>query len=194
MKSNFFRRLGAFLIDYFIVTFILSLVTLEFKTDNNLINEANDLVKSYANEEITIEEYNDSIVDINYELQKGNVWVNGISCVLYIGYFVVFAFLNKGQTIGKKILKLRIASKDESKVGIFKILVRSLFIYGILSSLYAAVFVNFLNAKKFNTGSVIVSYIETFFIVVSFFMVLYRKDKRGLHDMIACTNVIGEVK
>ena len=34
------------------------------------------------------------------------------------------------------------------------------------------------------------SYIETFFIVVSFFMVLYRKDKRGLHDMISGTKVI----
>lgn len=194
MKYNFFRRLGAFVIDYFIVAFILSLITMGFKTDNNLINEANGLVDSYINEEITIEEYNDSVIDINYKLQKSNVLVNGISCVLYIGYFVVFAFLNKGQTFGKKLLKFRIVSKNEDRAKIGRIFIRSLFIYGILSSLYSAVFVNFLSVKAFNIGSVIVSYIEILFIIVSFTMVLYRKDKRGMHDMIAGTVVIGEVK
>ena len=31
-------------------------------------------------------------------------------------------------------------------------------------------------------------------IIVSFFMIMYRKDGRGLHDIIAGTNVIEEVK
>ena len=141
-----------------------------------------------------MEEYNEQFVEINYKLQKDNIWINAISCGLYVAYFVIFAFLNRGQTLGKKLFKLKVVSKDENKICIGKILVRSLLIYGILSSLYATVFVNIFNAKVFNTGSVILSYIETFFICVSFFMVLYRKDKRGFHDMIAGTNVIGEVK
>lgn len=194
MKAMFFRRFGAFIIDYFIVILILSLITMGFKTNSDLVNETNALINSYVDEEITIEEYNDNIADINYRLQKGNVLVNGISCVLYIGYFVVFTFLNNGQTLGKKILKLRVVSKDEKKVGIGRMFVRSLFIYGILSSLYLTIFVNLFNANMFNIGSVIISYIETFFIVICFFMVLYKKDKRGLHDIIAGTKVIGEVK
>ena len=40
----------------------------------------------------------------------------------------------------------------------------------------------------------IVGYVEFFVIIVSFFMVTYKKDGRGLHDMIAGTNVIEEVK
>lgn len=194
MKSIFFRRLGALFIDYLIVTLVLSLITFGFKTDNNLIDDANDLIDSYVKEEISMEEYNEQFVEINYKLQKDNIWINAISCGLYVAYFVIFAFLNRGQTLGKKLFKLKVVSKDENKICIGKILVRSLLIYGILSSLYATVFVNIFNAKVFNTGSVILSYIETFFICVSFFMVLYRKDKRGLHDMIAGTNVIGEVK
>lgn len=194
VKSNFFKRLGAFIIDYFIVVFLLSLITMGFETDSNLVNDANDLVNSYVNNEITIEEYNNQVVEINYKLQKSNVWINAISCSLYVGYFVVFACLNKGQTLGKKIFKLRVVSKNDKSANVGKMFIRSLFIYGILSSLYATVFVNFLNAKVFNIGSSIISYIEYSFIIVSFFMVLYRKDKRGLHDIVAGTNVIGEVR
>lgn len=194
VKSNFFKRLGAFIIDYFIVVFILSLITMGFETDSNLVNDANDLVNSYVNNEITIEEYNNQVVEINYKLQKSNVWINAISCSLYVGYFVVFACLNKGQTLGKKIFKLRVVSRNDKRANVGKMFIRSLFIYGILSSLYAAVFVNFLNAKVFNIGSSIISYIEYSFIIVSFFMVLYRKDKRGLHDIVAGTSVIGEVR
>jgi len=194
VKAIFFRRLGAFIIDYFIVILILSIVTMGFKNDSDLIKKTDDLVNSYVNEEITLEEYNKSIIDINYRLQKNNVFINGISCILYIGYFVVFSFLNKGQTLGKKILRLRVVSKDKEIISIGRIFVRSLFIYGILSSLYSCIFVNFFNPNMFNTGSILISYIETLFIVICFFMILYRKDKRGLHDVIAGTKVIGEVK
>ena len=194
MKANFLKRLGAFLIDYFIVTFLLSLITIGFKTDSGLTKEANDLVNSYAKEEISIDEYNEKVVDINYRLQKGNVWVNGISCALYIGYFVVFGYLNKGQTLGKKLFKIKVVKGENVRVDLKGMILRSLFIYGIISTFYASIFVNLLDANKFNIGGTIISYIEYFFIMISFFMALYRKDKRGLHDIIANTSVVSEVK
>lgn len=192
MKSSFFRRVGAYIIDYFIVTLILSIITMGFENNTYLVKETNNLINGYLNEEITIEEYNDKLIDVNYKLQKENRLFNGVSCLLFTGYFVIFAYLNKGQTLGKKIFKIKVASKDGKSLNIVKIFFRALFIYGILSSLYSCIFVNFLNANMFNTGSVIVSYIETFFIVASFLMVLYKKDKRGLHDMIAGTEVLSE--
>ena len=39
----------------------------------------------------------------------------------------------------------------------------------------------------FNT---ILNIIESIFVIVSALMILYRKDKRGLHDMMAGTSVI----
>ena len=188
MKASFFKRMGAFILDYFIVIFIVSLITMGFNSNktNDLTDKMSKLLSDYQNGEITIDEYKD---EINYELQKSNLTSNIVSVTLYIGYFVVFATLNKGQTLGKKLLKIKVVNKDGEKPSIWNMLLRSLFIYNIVSALFSIIFVN-----TFTYIYTIVGYVEFFVIIVSFFMVTYKKDGRGLHDMIAGTNVIEEVK
>ena len=104
MKASFFKRMGAFILDYFIVIFIVSLITMGFNSNktNDLTDKMSKLLSDYQNGEITIDEYKDETYKINYELQKSNLTTNIVSVTLYIGYFVVFATLNKGQTLGKK--------------------------------------------------------------------------------------------
>lgn len=196
MKASFFKRMGAFVIDYFIVLVIASLITMGFNTNknNDLNNQRNQLISDYQNEKITIDEYKNENYKLNYELQKENITVNIVTITLYIGYFVVFATLNKGQTLGKKLLKIRVVNKNNDKPSIWNMLVRSLFIYNIISILFSTVAVKFLNINTFTYIYTTLGYIECFVIIISFFMVIYKKDGRGLHDMIAGTNVIEEVK
>lgn len=196
MKASFFKRMGAFVIDYFIVLVIVSLITMGFNTNknNDLNSQMNQLISDYQNEKITIDEYKDETYKLNYELQKENITVNIVTITLYIGYFVVFATLNKGQTLGKKLLKIRVVNKNNDKPSIWNMLVRSLLIYNIISILFSTVAVNFLNINTFTYIYTTLGYIEYFVIIISFFMVIYKKDGRGLHDMMAGTNVIEEVK
>lgn len=196
MKASFFKRMGAFVIDYFIVLVIASLITMGFNTNknNDLNSQMNQLISDYQNEKITIDEYKDETYKLNYELQKENMTINIVTITLYIGYFVVFATLNKGQTLGKKLLKIRVVNKNNDKPSIWNMLVRSLFIYNIISILFSTVAVNFLNINTFTYIYTALGYIEYFVIIISFFMVIYKKDGRGLHDMMAGTNVIEEVK
>lgn len=196
MKASFFKRMGAFVIDYFIVLFIASLITMGFNTNknNDLNSQMNQLISDYQNEKITIDEYKDETYKLNYELQKENMTVNIVTITLYIGYFVVFTTLNKGQTLGKKLLKIRVVNKNNDKPSIWNMLVRSLFIYNIISILFSTVAVNFLNINTFTYIYTALGYIEYFVIIISFFMVIYKTDGRGLHDMMAGTNVIEEVK
>lgn len=196
MKASFFKRMGAFVIDYFIVLVIASLITMGFNTNknNDLNSQMNQLISDYQNEKITIDEYKDETYKLNYELQKENMTINIVTITLYIGYFVVFATLNKGQTLGKKLLKIRVVNKNNDKPSIWNMLVRSLFIYNIISILFSTVAVNFLNINTFTYIYTTLGYIEYFVIIISFFMVIYKKDGRGLHDMMAGTNVIEEVK
>lgn len=196
MKASFFKRMGAFVIDYFIVLVIASLITMGFNTNknNDLNNQRNQLISDYQNEKITIDEYKNENYKLIYKLQKENITVNIVTITLYIGYFVVFATLNKGQTLGKKLLKIRVVNKNNDKPSIWNMLVRSLFIYNIISILFSTVAVKFLNINTFTYIYTTLRYIECFVIIISFFMVIYKKDGRGLHDMIAGTNVIEEVK
>lgn len=195
MKASFAKRLGAFIIDSVILSIVFAIITMGFRLDTNSITEeVNNTLERYESGDITTEEYLDKTLELNYELQKSSLIVNSLNIVLYIGYFIVFGYLNKGQTIGKKICKIKVVNNKDDKLSIWNMVVRSLFIYGIFTLLYSVIFVNVLNKEMFGYSYVIVSYLEIIFMVIAFFMVLYKKDGRGLHDIIANTNVIEEVK
>lgn len=196
MKASFFKRLGAFIIDYFIVIFIISMITMGFSSSatNNISKQASELVSDYQNEKITAEEYTEEYSKLSYELQKSNVNMNIASITLYVGYFIIFATLNRGQTLGKKLFKIKVVSKDNKDVNVWNMLIRSLLIYNLISAIFSVIFVNFLSVDAFTNVYMIIGYIEYFIMIVSFFMVTYKKDGRGLHDIIAGTNVIEEVR
>lgn len=196
MKASFFKRLGAFIIDYFIVIFIISMITMGFSssTTNDISKKASELVSDYQNEKITAEEYTEKYSKLSYELQKSNVNMNIASITLYVGYFIIFATLNRGQTLGKKLFKIKVVSKDNKDVNVWNMLIRSLLIYNLISAIFSVIFVNFLSVDAFTNVYMIIGYIEYFIMIVSFFMVTYKKDGRGLHDIIAGTNVIEEVR
>lgn len=196
MKASFIKRLGAFILDITILSVIFSLITIGFNMNvtDNINKEINGVLEQYQNNEITIEEYTDKVIELNYELQKSSLLTNLVNIVLYIGYFIVFGYLNKGQTLGKKICKIKVVNVNGDVPSIWNMLVRSLFIYGIFTLLFSVLFVNILSTKIFTYSYTIVTYVEAIFAMISFFMVLYRKDGKGLHDTIAKTYVIEEVK
>lgn len=190
MKASFIKRISAFIIDYFIITFVLSLiVTICNFNNNNLFDKIGEVSNMYSSGEITEKEYVNKVLEINYNAQKANIPESCLSIALMVGYYVIFAYLNKGQTLGKKIFKITVVEKDKNP-SIKSLCIRSLFIYGIITNLYNVIFINWFNIKNFGYGNMIVSYLETFFIIISFFMILYKKDGRGLHDLLANTNVI----
>lgn len=190
MKASFFKRMLAFLMDYFIISLVLSFITIGFNIDSKKYNnELNDIMNSFKDGNITTQEYTTQILELEYDLQKNNLPVNGVSCALFIGYFIIFGYMNNGQTLGKKVFKIRVVKKDGEKASFCNILIRSLFIYGILSNLYSVICVLFFNVNVFDYGYKIVGTIESVFLFVSFFMIIYKKDGRGLHDLIAGTYV-----
>ena len=192
MKASFFKRVSAYVIDYVIIMIALLCITASMNIDSDISNDINDLTNEYRNGEITIEEYTEKALPLNYELTKRKLPANIATVVVFIGYYVIFAYFNKGQTLGKKICKIKVVNIDGDKPNIWNMLIRSLFIYGIITSLYSVISINFLNMKDFNYSVSVVSVVESMILIICTLMMLYKKDGRGLHDIIAKTNVIGE--
>ena len=71
-------------------------------------------------------------------------------------------------------------------------IIRSVLIDSIFSGIIGIIFIFVLNQNTYYLGYSIVQMIETMFIFVSALFVLYRKDKLGLHDIIAHTEVLEE--
>ena len=192
MKASFFKRISAYIIDYIIIMLALVAITASMNINNVVNDKINDLTNQYRSGDITIDEYSEKIIPLNYELSKRKLPANIATVVVFIGYYVVFAYFNKGQTFGKKICKIKVVNNDGDKPSIWNMLVTSLFIYGIITSLYSIITINFLSMNDFSYSVSVISIIECMFIVITVLMMLYKKDGRGLHDIIAKTNVIGE--
>lgn len=196
MKSTFFERLGAYIIDIIIVSFIASLVCMGLPTStNNAQEKLTELTEELTTGKITQETYLDKYSVLLYDSQKNSVIELSVSVVLTIAYFVIFQYTNKGQTLGKKLLDLRVVDKDTNEPpNVIKGLIRSLLTLSILSGTLNITFLYLLNKDNYLTVYSTIAMLELLFIFITIIFILYKKDGRGLHDIIANTKVIKEGK
>ena len=194
MKATFFERLGSYFIDTIIISFIFSIICLgfgDYQSNNEKLMEQldNQLIEGT----ITPEQYLEDYSEVLYDYQKENALQSGISIALTIAYFVVFQYMNKGQTIGKKLLKIKVVDKDTKEpISILKGLLRSFIVFSILSGTLSMLFLYILSRKYYYISYLTLLIIEGIFTLTTIILVLYKKDSRGLHDMMANTIVIKE--
>ena len=196
MKAKFFDRLTAYIIDVIIISLITSIIFTSIPTNNKeLEKQLSSLQDEVLSNNITYEEFVDEYQDLYYKNKKDTMTQSAITLTITIAYFVIFEYMNKGQTIGKKILHLRVVDNNTEKpLSIFKGLIRSLLIWNILSGTLGIVLIYILNKESYITSYLFISSIESIFIFITAMFTLYRKDNRGLHDIIINSKVIIEGK
>ena len=200
MKNNdekqnalFIQRLLAYLIDIMIVSFISTLLSYPFYDNSSvekLNNSSMEIVEKYIDKEISAQTYIVESMDISYQIAKKTGAVSLITLFLCVLYFICFQFYKKGQTIGKYLMRIKIVSNDDSQLNINNYIYRSLIINSILVDIIVLCFVIFTNSEIYFYGTATFEMIKYAIIVVSALMVMFRKDSRGLHDIIADTKVV----
>jgi len=192
---TFFDRLGAYFIDIVIVSLLLGLVSYGLPSNtNDLNNQVAQLEEQYVNNEITTDVYLEKTYDLLYEIQDSSKLSSFVGLAFTIAYFVVFQSLYNGQTFGKKLLRLKVVDAvTNENVGVGKLFLRSLFTLSVVSSSCNLILLLFFSKSMYLTSYMIISSVELLFIVVTIVMILYRKDKRGLHDLMTRTCVIKEI-
>lgn len=128
------KRFLAFCIDLFLVTMLTVYLTSVYYV-NPYLDDVEDARKAYnevlndyshISNEDEIEEFLDNIQDKLYDYEHTQIYVNMWYLIFYIGYFVIFAYFTGGQTLGKKFMGLKIVKEDNSKVGIWGLLKRTI--------------------------------------------------------------------
>ncbi len=196
MEASFLKRMLAYFVDTILITFVVSLISLAIPNDNykEYSEEYTKLTKEYQESEMTIENYKEYIKSsssILYNMNKSNIIVTGIQVVLTISYFIVFQYKMNGQTIGKKIFKIKV-TENGSSPSLNAIIKRTLIVDSILSGILGILILYILNKDNYYLGYLLISSVETIFAFASALFILYRKDKIGLHDMMANTKVVEE--
>lgn len=186
------KRFIAFFIDVLIVSLLVSIISSGYSTTriDNLNKELNDVVNSYINDNISSSEYVESVSSIGYDIGKANMVNNTLYVVICIGYFIMFQYLNNGASLGKKIMGIRIVTKDNKNANVFKLFLHTCIIYEILPILIGFILLYITNGITYLMISGLVNFSYIVFLIVSLVMIRRRKDKLALNDMMSGCIVI----
>ena len=197
MNNIKFRRISAYLIDYLFIFLIITMLS-QIRVLNPTYDEYYEAYDRY------MEIYDDLSVDnaleiaeseyqeVNYDLSRYSVSISIISLVVYLVYFVGFQKWNKNQTLGKKMFNIEVVSNDGKSASWLQILLREVIIYNIVWEILVIISIFVFNYEGYMIASSVLSLIAGIILWVSVLFMIFRKDGRGLHDIIAKTKVVGK--
>lgn len=185
------KRIFAYIFDMFLVTLVSSFVFAIFTSSteaaeyDKLYNESMDLIMSTGSGVVN----EDTLLDLTYRMQMATKTSQIISVGLLILYFGVFAYLMKGQTLGKKILKIQVTPVNGKTLNPPLFMLRAIIITNFIPKLISLVSLMLCSKNTWYLISNVTSNVQTIilFIIVGF--MIFRDDERGLHDIICQTKV-----
>lgn len=195
MPAQFNKRFFAYIIDIFIVLVIANLITMFIpisEKTQDYYKELQTTQKKMYDKEIDVKEYTDIVLEDNYNISKGTVLISLTSIIIYILYFVVYQVYNNGQTVGKKLMKIKVRSITDESLSINTMLFRALIIYGIAANIINLILILLLKKELYLSISNTISIIQSLIVIISVFMILFSKQKRGIHDIITKTEVVNK--
>ena len=190
------KRILAYLIDVTIVLLASSMLSSisylnpQLETYNKYYDEYSEKTKDYLDKKTADDEYLQITNDYSYKLERNSVYSSIISVVTILLYFGVFQKYNNGQTLGKKLLNIRV----KGNLNVFKYLLRTAIIYNVFINVAKIILIvaldqnQYLNANKYLYALALVVEVTTIV------MIMLRKDHKGLHDLIVGSEVVEENK
>ncbi len=147
------------------------------------------IVDDYNSAKMSDDEYREEIKYLSYNVEKKLTFTyltNVITCILY---FVFFQGFTGGQTLGKKIMRLKVVSYDDSEVSYKQLFIRTLFLYSTVYNFIVAISAHLVPLNFFYEVSNVLYFINYTLSIVLLFTVSTNYKRRGLHDIVAKTRV-----
>lgn len=170
----------------FIVELIIPNSDLFIRTDKTLTL----ISENFVTGKISLGTFFDSYATLIKIADKEQLFLSLANVIFILLYFCAIPYFFDGKTIGKKIMGIKIARKDKECLTLNSLLIRNMIINGLASLLISLVCIFILPSKLYFGVTSIFGIIQILLVIASGFMVLYRKDKRGLQDILSQTNVI----
>ena len=192
-KALFVQRFIAFLLDIFILSSIASLISYPFldaKSIDKLNKNSSEVIEKYTTGEIDMDTYVDEVKGISYQLSQKQGVVSLVTLFLAVLYFIVYQYYNNGQTIGKKLMKIKVVSSTDKEITMNSFIFRSLIVNSILVDMISFAIVIFGNETAYFYGVAICGIIKYTLLLICGFMVMWSKSGLGLHDRISHTTVV----
>ena len=158
----------------------------------NLANELETIEDKFVKEEITVEEYINQAIEINYQLAKERAWYPIINIAFILIYFVIIPFYKDGATFGKRKCGIKVVSND-GNLTMNQLIIRNFIVNGLLQMLLTMVCLYILPSVSYFYAELILSLFQFILIVVTGAYMIKRSDSKGIQDILTNTKVV-EVK
>lgn len=197
-------RIWAFIIDIVIVYLLCSLICSirflnpTYEEYNSSLTSYQESYNNYINGTISASKFYKDTENVTNDLYKYGTSNYVIYFIVLVGYFVLFPRFSNGQTIGKKINKIKIVTSTGDNPSTIIYLLRLMFIFiiglgGIFSILACSILPHILSSNLATWISA-VTITNMLLSLIDLEFLLARKDKRSLHDIVCNTLVIEEPK
>lgn len=159
------------------------------------------IIEKIEDRKLTKKEYQELVKTINnefdtvakeyvYILNKNNKVYTIITLIFTLLYFGVLQYLLKGQTIGKRLLKIKVVSATDKKLNVLTYILRSLIVNDVLLNTVGVLFLLLASKNVYITADSILGTLISICEAIIIFTVMTREDSRGLHDLLFGTKVI----
>ena len=193
VKALFSQRFVAFMRDLFLVSALTTLVTTFIPTNgtiDKLYDQQTKIIENYTSQKITMEEYVNQLVDISYDIAKQTGIATLVGIAISLLYYVLYVYKNDGQTIGKKMMKIKIKKKNDDQLTMNDLLFRTMILQGTLVSIIGFCTILFLDKDTYLATNSLLNLVQYSILLVSFFLIAFTKEKQGLHDKLVGTIVV----
>lgn len=190
-KAYFYKRFFAYIIDIILVSIVATIIALPFRTESikKVDNEIVDLTFKMMKENKNTKTYAVQLDSLMYQKAKLDGISNVIIILISVTNFIVYQGITKGQTIGKKIMKIKIVKNNGTELTFNDLILRNLLNNSIIFDILLAVFA-LIGRKVYINGYKSISIVSSILTIVSVFMIAIRKDGRSVMDLLANTKVV----
>ena len=194
MKEISKKRIAAYIFDFVLLITVSSLLL-------GLIPRSDEYKRNIKEQEKLLTESLDSKFDddnkalkeystLRYKTEKETIHITLLSCVFSIAYFGTFAFFNNGETLGKKLMKIKVESDGDNSH--FWFILRAFILNGSLTSIFLVLSLFWVKPEEYFNVTILICLLHSIFIIASTITMFKREDGKGLHDLLCRTSVINE--
>lgn len=193
-NASISKRVIALIIDVLILGLVIT-TSLKFFTNNEeVINSLNDQMSEinslFIDEKIDLINYLKIYSNLVVSVDKYEVLPNMLNCIYIIFLFIYIPFFFKGQTIGMKFAEIKIVKENGDNANLWNFTCRCLIFYSLGYLIITLSLLYLVPSLYYFITSLFLIFLEFLLVIISVFMIIYRHDRKGLHDILTKTKVV----
>lgn len=181
------KRFLAYLIDMLIVFVFVFFINMMLP--NEYDNKISNLNQQLNENKVDTETYFISYKHLLHEHDKQDLILNISTTILLISFFVLVPYYFKGQTIGQKILKIKLVPNDDDKFMLDDLIGRSVINNGLGYMIFMFIILYITSDNVYFILINLLAFLQFIVVIISAFMVSYSYEHLSIADKFTNTRI-----